>query len=136
MDATIVFRGGARASMNPTFVDQCTGILNPAHWGEVGPVTAHLFPCYPSEGTPFASFAWRNEVFAYAFPVSAANIALGRTSDKTDAVQYPCEGGCRPAIEALADLLAKYILEKVAIQDRWRTKALKERSKITAAFGV
>ena len=130
MDATIVFRGSARASSNPRFVDQCVSLLNPAHWRDVGPLTIHLFP-----GSPlYATIAWRNEVFAYAFPLGKDEIALGRSGEQERASCLLCTGACTNAVKALAKLLDQYLAERTENREQWMRKAGEERNKIHAVI--
>lgn len=111
------FRGAARASMNPTFVDQCLDLTNPVHWKNVGPLSLHFFP----DGHDLrATIAWLNEVFAHVFPGPEEDlIKLGYTSEEAVSNEYRC----RVARIELARRLAEYLNGKMREREGWARKA-------------
>lgn len=131
MSRIVVFRGIARASDNPEFIDHCIGILNPAHWKGTEP-TVHIYP------SPFhATFAWRGEVFAYAFPSGKRDrILLGLTGQEEACSPYPCPGGTYSgAVSALAQLLNVFLAQESESSEqrlRWVARDKEEIQKILA----
>ena len=129
MEVTVTFKGVARPSMDPQFVDMCLGPVNERRWGDVGPITLHIFPAHPGL---YATLAWRGEVFAYAFPSKVTGcIHLGQSSK--DEESHVCYDDSE-SVKALATLLDQYLQEQMKRRERWLKKATEDLTAIHAMY--
>lgn len=126
MSATVTFRGTAGASDNPRFIDHCIGLLNPAHWKGTEP-TVHIYPA------PFhATFAWRGEVFAYAFPSKKTDcILIGLTEREEACSPFPCPAGMYSrAVKVLAQLLNAFLDQESKSNEQRLRRLAKDKEEV------